>query len=66
MKVFAEAYGAFDLQDAIPAVLAIQAEFASRLDSPLNHREWARRCQLWVERNRTELNDGMTHESNAF
>jgi len=58
LRVFSEAY-AFELSDAIPAVLAIQADAAIRSDWPAHVNAWARGCRAWVERHVVALNAGM-------
>jgi hypothetical protein len=49
---FFAAYGAADIQDAIPAVIDAQARLASHPGVP---REWAERCRDWTEQNRASL-----------
>jgi hypothetical protein len=51
LAVFAEAYGAIGIRDAVPAILAIQDEFSARVDVPAHVREWARVCRTWLMRN---------------
>lgn len=65
LKWFTDSYGALEPGDAVPAVLAIQAEFSVRADVPVHVREWAQRCRLWLERHLTEIVGGMTHETGA-
>jgi Ser/Thr protein kinase RdoA (MazF antagonist) len=49
LKQFVGAYGAFDPDDAVPAVLDIQKEFANRPDAPEKVRAWARDCFEWAQ-----------------
>jgi phosphotransferase family enzyme len=62
LAVFTRAYGAFDPDAAIPAVLAIQAEFAARTDGHVGLSGWAACCRAWLERHLTEVKAGMTGE----
>lgn len=48
LRAFAEAYGAIELDDVVPAILMIQDEFAARPDVPAAVREWAERCRTWL------------------
>lgn len=63
LVTFAEAYGAIDLADVVPAILAIQDEFAVRLDVPINVREWARACRSWLALHLNAVNRGMRRDT---
>jgi hypothetical protein len=59
LAVFVEAYAALDLSDAVPAILAVQEEFATRPDVPANVRQWARTCKGWLESHLAEVQRGL-------
>jgi hypothetical protein len=52
---FFAAYGAKDIQDAVPAVIDAQVRLASRIDAPRRARDWAEKCRDWTESNKTSL-----------
>jgi hypothetical protein len=58
LAAFAEAYGAIDLGDVLPALRAIQNEFSARPDVPANVREWAGRCRTWLTRHLNAVTAG--------
>lgn len=58
---FGEAYGAIDLDDVVPAILAIQDQFAARADAPANVRDWAKRCRTWLVGHLSEVSRCMRH-----
>ncbi len=53
------AYGDFDADDAIPAVLDAQTELSRRNGAPPSTQEWAKRCWQWSHENRARLQAGM-------
>jgi hypothetical protein len=59
LAVFFEAYGLFEPDQALPFVLAIQDEFASRADVPVHVQNWAKNCGSWLERHRNAASRGM-------
>jgi len=56
---FVIAYGGFDADDAIPAVLDAQTELSRRTGAPVATQEWARRCWQWSNESRAGLEAGM-------
>jgi hypothetical protein len=59
LRVFVEAYGALDTSDAVPAILAIQTEFSTRMDVPTVVREWAASCRAWLQGHLDAVNAGV-------
>ena len=55
LRSFAEAYGAIDPDDAVPAVLATQTRFATRPDVPPAVQAWAQQCRSWLVNHLTEM-----------
>ena len=60
---FAEAYGAIDVDDVVPAILAVQDQFAARAGAPANVRDWAKRCRVWLTGHLGEVSRGMRRHS---
>lgn len=56
---FVRAYGDFDLDDAVPAMLDVQAKFCRRTDTPVNNRAWVEGCRAWLERHADRIVRGM-------
>ena len=59
---FFRAYGAVDLDEALPAILAAQSELEQRPRTPNAVVLWARRSRDWVERNHGTISSVMTRD----
>ena len=63
LATFAEAYGAIEMSDVVPAILAIQDVFSTRPDAPANVRGWAQGCRAWLGRHLNAVSSGMWREA---
>lgn len=58
LAAFANAYGAIDIGDVVPAILAVQDQFLGRHDVPVTVREWAKSCRTWLTRHLSTVTAG--------
>ncbi|MGO9934925.1 MAG: phosphotransferase [Steroidobacteraceae bacterium] len=52
---FFAAYGATNINDAVPAIVDAQNRLALRSEAPSGARDWAQKCLEWTERHRASL-----------
>lgn len=63
LLAFAEAYGAIEVDEVVPAILMIQDEFAARPDVPAAVREWSKRCRAWLTSHLNLVSRGMQSDA---
>jgi hypothetical protein len=56
---FLDGYGAFDVLDALPAVIDAQRELSQRPGAPAGTQEWALACMRWSTENRAAMAAGL-------